>query len=698
MPAPNGINSGFQELRSQKGSGLDWISQPDSQEDTLRMWIKGEQYPRVILDPTGRLLVGNGVMAPTDYDGGGGGSGVSTVNGQNGTVVLGFGDVGAQQQNATLDTIAGLAATSYGLNLLTLANTPALLAAVGAIPQSQVTGLQTALTNLTNSVAGITPTSLGLLIGTNVQAFSARLATLAGTTDSGTGQMVRNAAPTISALTVNTSITGSAVDTDSSMTANSDTLLPSQKAVKAAIAAAVAATFGGLATLAAVTAWKTDQLNSRNGGASIVSGAVLAPSGTAGKLDLPSGIGYLPPNPIPITAVTAANCVTLADATNPRWLVYEIDLNGVMQVTAGTAAPIPSIPDPTVGRMPVGIVYCPSSAVNTGGIVDANILSIDTHAKLYNAQLFRPLGYGASNDGWLADATLWLPAGDATAVRIVAAGPHTTHLPKGTKVSWNDGSVQYGVVSDVAAPSFPASPEAGVATTIGTSLFTKTAHGLFAGFPVTISGAVTTTVGGVSPNGKTYFPVNVHTDDFQLSATFGGSAITLGGTADSNITVTAASVVQILRNDDYAFSGSAISAFRYSYAEAPRGFPDSFAYTNSAVLAGWSANPTGAVYRYHATQDYITLEVRQATNGTSSNAVHTMTLPHGARTYSGHKWTGMCVATDDSVASGATLLQGKMVITAADPGVVSLQSLFATENNSNSGNSRIDSGSITYPY
>lgn len=82
-------------------------------------------------------------------------------------------------------------------------------------------------------------TALGLVIGTNVQAWDADLDTLAGKTiPSGATLADTSSAQTFTTKTltspvINTGVSGTAIDTDTSLAANSDTILASQKAVKA---------------------------------------------------------------------------------------------------------------------------------------------------------------------------------------------------------------------------------------------------------------------------------------------------------------------------------------------------------------------------------------------------------------------------------------------------------------------------------
>lgn len=59
------INSGFETVPGQSGSGYDYFAQPDAPQDVLRFWIAGETYPRIVLDPqTYAIKAGDGTREP----------------------------------------------------------------------------------------------------------------------------------------------------------------------------------------------------------------------------------------------------------------------------------------------------------------------------------------------------------------------------------------------------------------------------------------------------------------------------------------------------------------------------------------------------------------------------------------------------------------------------------------------------------
>lgn len=152
--------------------------------DTPRITATGT-YPRITVN------VVTGATGP-------GGGAVDSVNGQTGTVVLGASDVGALPDDTVIPDIAGLQATSEKNQ----PNGYAGLDGDGTIPDNRIP----------SSIARDTE------IGTQITAHDG----------SGTAHA------TLFAGKVSTS----AIDTDSTLAADSDTRVPSQKAVKAHVAAA----------------------------------------------------------------------------------------------------------------------------------------------------------------------------------------------------------------------------------------------------------------------------------------------------------------------------------------------------------------------------------------------------------------------------------------------------------------------------
>lgn len=121
------------------------------------------------------------------------------------------------------------------------------------------------------------------------------------------------------------------------------------------------------------------------------------------------------------------------------------------------------------------------------------------------------------------------------------------------------GSEGYAVNSG-GALSPNASALTAVSSTIASSLFNKTTHGLVANDTIVFTGLSTTT--GVT-NGVVYFvsATSLTANAFRVAATAGGTAITLGGTTDAAITVTQVGKLNIASGFDlFAGVQTAVSA------------------------------------------------------------------------------------------------------------------------------------------
>lgn len=128
---------------------------------------------------------------------------------------------------------------------------------------------------------------------------------------------------------------------------------------------------------------------------------------------------------------------------------------------------------------------------------------------------------------------------------------------------------------------------------------------------------------------------------------------------------------------------------RYSYAEAPQGFPSAFNWT--PTLVGFSADPSNAVYRWAAVGRRMTLFIRQQTNGTSNAVGHTATLPVTAATVTNMNWGNSCLATDNNVQQVGNLAVASAGTTVSMNGI-------AAGTNTASGNSRVNSGQLVYEF
>lgn len=430
-----------------------------------------------------------------------------------------------------------------------------------------------------------------------------------------------------------------------------------------------------------------------------LTGCAVTANATPTKLDIAAGVAQIAPGreqAVAAASAWSATITSLSDATNPKWGWIEIDSAGTPQTNMGTAAATPTVPTPTINRVPVYMLYCPSTAVNTGGTVDSLAATNNGLAKLIDVRQF-----AVPRDGWNFDNfATWQFAQTATGStngRFAVSGDARPYLPVGTKISWKEVStVKYGVVAGI---SFNVTvPLTSVTTDVTADTFTKTAHGLANTQPIVITGLNLTTGASLANNGI-YFVVNTAANTFQLALQQGGAAIDLTGANDSAVTITGATNVSLMLNDDYLLTDTPLQP-RYSSQALPAGFPTAFNYTPTIV--GWSGSPpTSSVYRWTTAGRICTLFIRQSTATTSTGTTHSLTLPVTAATITNMRWdAGGYLGTDASIvavgafdiASAATTV-GMTAFVVTFPG----GTYTAANSNTGSGTSRHD-GQISYEF
>ncbi len=448
-------------------------------------------------------------------------------------------------------------------------------------------------------------------------------------------------------------------------------------------------------TLVAVQAAQIAARQRANQGYWVGSGLDLGVSGTAGKLSLAAGMAVIGSTDLRVaasSAITGTNTAfdditEMADATYPKWVLVEMTTTGTITYTGGTAAAAPVIPAFTASCIPLGLLYIPAGATNATTIDDA-LTTPNGNVKLVDLRERS----GLPVTGWNYDTDTWVRVSAASFK--VESKDVTARFTKGTRIALYDGTTTiYGAVASSAfstdttvnlismteyriadatlsAPrfSYEVSPQGypgwftylptlsgwsvaantaanpgdsiltSVSTTIATSLFNKTSHGLANGTAVTLAGVSTTT--GVA-NNTIYYVVSANTNDFQLSATYGGSAITLGGTTDAALSVT-----------------------------------------------------TVGRYRWSCLGNICTVAMRHGASGTSTNTVHSILLPVQARnqTPSTLSYTNPMVSIDNNT------IQAGSFIVANNGTSMSAHGILGSAASTASGVSRVAGGQVIYEF
>ncbi len=223
---------------------------------------------------------------------------------------------------------------------------------------------------------------------------------------------------------------------------NVDNTADSVKTFTEAQTTNLVADLAALQTQAAVQAAQLAAHLAADAGFYVGQGLVYSPNATPTKLDSTAGTGLIGPAEVRPAAQTAISTTiaSLANATNPKWVAVEVDASGVTQFNQGTAAAAPALPTFTASRIPVYLIYVPANATN----VDTLLTTDNGLAKLYDIRIIKG---GPGPTGWQYDQNTWV---FASATTFTIAGIDATgYLPIGTKLSYNDGAVDYATVKTV---------------------------------------------------------------------------------------------------------------------------------------------------------------------------------------------------------------------------------------------------------
>jgi hypothetical protein len=115
-----------------------------------------------------------------------------------------------------------------------------------------------------------------------------------------------------------------------------------------------------------------------------------------------------------------------------------------------------------------------------------------------------------------------------------------------------------------------------------------------------------------------------------------------GSTFGANTTVT------VNGGSDYSLANAAITSPRYSYMEAPQGFPQWF--NHSPTNTGWSST-TVNVFKFRISGNSCTIAT--AISGTSNATTASSTLPVTAATVANLRWFGQNPLTDNGAVQAA---------------------------------------------
>jgi len=182
----------------------------------------------------------------------------------------------------------------------------------------------------------------------------------------------------------------------------------------------------------------------------------------------------------------------------------------------------------------------------------------------------------------------------------------------------------------------------------------------------------------------TYASASTFTVATDVTAQFGkGTKLKLTQTTAKYFYVTASSygapntTVTVTGGTDYTLANAAITLPRYSYADAPQGFPEWFAW--APTHTGFSVDPTPGYARFRISGHSCTFGYDAGAGGTSNATSYGITLPVVAITRTNARWrTALGVTYDNS----AFVAAGDAEITSASSTVAFTASAHAAWTNS----------------
>lgn len=496
------------------------------------------------------------------------------------------------------------------------------------------------------TTAGGARTALGVAIGSDVEAWSARLDTLSATSDTGTGAVVRANSP---ALVTPTGIVKGDVGLGSvDNTADASKPVSTAQAAADALALAKASNLADLANAGTartnlgvavgtnVEAWSA-RLDTLAGTTDTGTGAVVRASSPA--LVTPTGIVK--------ADVGLGNVDNTSNATERA---------AVATLTNKTLTS-PAITTPTgIVKGDVGL----GNVDNTSNATERAATATLANKTLTSPVVNTPTGIVA---GDIASGTFTVPRGGTGLATLTA---HAVLLGEGTSTVADTGA---GTALQVLQSNGASADPTWVTVTDGWITAVNT---------WTFASATSFTVNGVDATGWLYPGTKVSWND---ATNVPGYGVISASTFSTNTTVT------VITTSDFVMANHAFTAPRFSHEDSPAGFPRGFNWAPTS--SGWTTTP-GGVYRWHTKHRACYLSIAMAA-ATSNSVTHTFTLPVTAATTTSANWITPAYAVD------ATTKQiGYLQVLSAGTTVVCV-GILATNSNTNTLSSQII-GEVWYEF
>lgn len=119
-----------------------------------------------------------------------------------------------------------------------------------------------------------------------------------------------------------------------------------------------------------------------------------------------------------------------------------------------------------------------------------------------------------------------------------------------------------------------------------------------------------------------------------------------GGYKYGVLVLVAATLLTIWGGTDYTVANAAITDYEISREVSPVGFPAQFNYT--PTFTGFSVDPTNFISRGRVDGNYMSLDFKAATSGTSNATTCTLTAPIASKNLTNAEWAALMFDTVDN--------------------------------------------------